>query len=101
EASWQEHKDLGILAVRLNINQVYVVGEGAKMIHNSTSFEGSWDGESAYADTLDEMETMLRESIQPNDIVLFKSSNSANLRLLGDRIAGIPPDGHREGSTQS
>lgn len=101
EASWQEHKDLGILAVRLNIAQMYVVGEAAKMVHNSTSFEGSWDGESAYTDTIDEMESILREAIQPNDIVLFKSSKSANLRFLGDRIAGVSPDGSRGGAVES
>ncbi|MGB3414339.1 MAG: UDP-N-acetylmuramoyl-tripeptide--D-alanyl-D-alanine ligase [Microbacteriaceae bacterium] len=95
EASWQEHKDLGILAVRLNISQLYVVGEGAKMLHNSTSFEGSWDGESIYCETIEECEALLQDAIQANDMVLFKSSKSANIRFLGDRITGVALDGSR------
>lgn len=89
EDSREEHRKLGILAVRLNINQLYVIGEAAKPLHNSTSFEGSWDGESQYFDTIEEAENVLNNSIGENDLILFKSSKSANVRFLGDAIAGV------------
>ena len=39
-------------------------------------------------DTPDEAYDVLRDRLRPGDVVLVKSSNSAELRLLGDRIAG-------------
>lgn len=87
ELAGEEHETIGLLAVRLNVSQLVVVGEGAKRIHLSASLEGSWDGESRYAASMDEAEALLQDLVQDGDTVLVKSSNAAGLRLLGDRLA--------------
>jgi UDP-N-acetylmuramoyl-tripeptide--D-alanyl-D-alanine ligase len=89
EFSGDEHDRIGLLAVRLNIGQVVVVGPAARRMHISTINEGSWDGESLYVDTPDEAFDLLSRSLKPGDIVLVKSSNSAGLRFLGDRLGEL------------
>ncbi|HRN28822.1 MAG TPA: cyanophycin synthetase, partial [Terrimesophilobacter sp.] len=86
DLSDEEHDRLGRLAVRLNIKKLVVVGHGARHIHNAAGLEGSWDGESVLVDTIDEAYDRLREELRPGDVVLVKSSNSAGLRFLGDRL---------------
>lgn len=81
-----EHDRLGRLAVRLNIAQLFVVGHRARHIHNAAGLEGSWDGESVLVDTVDEAYDLLRDEVRAGDVVLVKSSNSAGLRFLGDRL---------------
>lgn len=85
----EEHDRIGRLAVRLNIGQLVVVGHDARHIHNAAGLEGSWDGESKLVATADEAYDVVRELLRPNDVVLVKSSGSAGLRFLGDRIAGV------------
>lgn len=85
----EEHDRIGLLAVRLNISQVVVVGAGARRMHISTINEGSWDGESAYVDTADEAYELVRTIVRPGDTILVKSSNSAGLRFLGDRLGDL------------
>jgi UDP-N-acetylmuramoyl-tripeptide--D-alanyl-D-alanine ligase len=86
ELAGEEHDRIGLLTVRLNISQQVVVGQAARRMHISTINEGSWDSESAYVDTPDEAFTLLCTIVKPGDIVLVKSSNSAGLRFLGDRL---------------
>lgn len=85
----EEHDKLGRLVVRLNIDKLIVVGHAARHIHNAAGLEGSWDGESVLVESADVAYDLLREVLQPGDVVLVKSSNSAGLRMLGDRIAGV------------
>jgi UDP-N-acetylmuramoyl-tripeptide--D-alanyl-D-alanine ligase len=87
EFSAHEHDQIGRLAVRLNIAQVVVIGVGAKLIHMGASFEGSWDGESQYFEQISDATAFLRGMLTGNDIVLVKSSKSAQLRHLGDELA--------------
>ncbi|ANJ28880.1 UDP-N-acetylmuramoyl-tripeptide--D-alanyl-D-alanine ligase [Agromyces aureus] len=86
EFSGEEHDRIGLLAVRLGISQLIVVGPGARRLHITAINEGSWDGESAYVETADEAYDLVVASAQPGDTVLVKSSNSAGLRHLGDRL---------------
>jgi UDP-N-acetylmuramoyl-tripeptide--D-alanyl-D-alanine ligase len=81
-----EHDAIGRIAVRLNLSQVVVVGQGAKLIHMGASQEGSWDGESKYFDEISEALGFLRGMLTGEEIVLVKSSKSANLRYLGDDL---------------
>jgi UDP-N-acetylmuramoyl-tripeptide--D-alanyl-D-alanine ligase len=85
----EEHDRIGRLAVRLGIDQLIVVGHGARHIHNAAGLEGSWDGESVLVPDADRAYDLLRDELRPGDVVLVKSSHSAGLRLLGDRIAGV------------
>jgi len=86
EFSAVEHDAIGRIAVRLNLSQVVVVGLGAKLIHMGASQEGSWDGESKYFDEISEALGFLRGMLTGEEIVLVKSSKSANLRYLGDDL---------------
>jgi UDP-N-acetylmuramoyl-tripeptide--D-alanyl-D-alanine ligase len=86
EFSGEEHDRIALLAVRLGVSQLVVVGNGARRLHITAINEGSWDGESAYVETADEAFDLLVSSIRPGDTVLVKSSNSAGLRHLGDRL---------------
>lgn len=86
EYSGEEHDRIGLLAVRLGISQLVVVGQGARRLHITAINEGSWDGESAFVETADEAFDLVTSMAQPGDTVLVKSSNAAGLRHLGDRL---------------
>jgi UDP-N-acetylmuramoyl-tripeptide--D-alanyl-D-alanine ligase len=85
----EEHDRIGRLVVRLNVQKLIVVGHNARHIHNAAGLEGSWDGESVLVGTADEAYDLLRDQLRFGDVVLVKSSGSAELRFLGDRIAGV------------
>jgi UDP-N-acetylmuramoyl-tripeptide--D-alanyl-D-alanine ligase len=87
--SKQEHDSIGRLVVRLNIDQLVVVGDGAKLIHMGASQEGSWDGESQFFPSIAEALGYLRGILADGDTVLVKSSKSANLRFLGDDLMEV------------
>ena len=89
EYSSHEHDSIGRLVVRLNIDQLVVVGEGAKLIHMGASQEGSWDGESQFFPSIAEALEYLRGILADGDTVLVKSSKSANLRFLGDDLMEV------------
>ncbi|MGO4534081.1 UDP-N-acetylmuramoyl-tripeptide--D-alanyl-D-alanine ligase [Leifsonia sp. 2MCAF36] len=86
EFSGEEHDRIGLLAVRLGIDQLVVVGPEARRMHITAINEGSWDGESLYFETQDAAFDHLQGALRPGDTVLVKSSNSAGLRFLGDRL---------------
>jgi UDP-N-acetylmuramoyl-tripeptide--D-alanyl-D-alanine ligase len=87
--SVEEHDQLGRLVVRYNIDQLYVVGAEAKLIHMGAMQEGSWDGESVFCETISAAFEAICDKLSPGDVVLVKSSNVAGLRFLGDELAGV------------
>ena len=89
--SGDEHDRIGRLVVRLGIGQLVSVGpgQGARRMYLAASQEGSWDGESLYAETPDEAEELVTGLLRAGDTVLVKSSNSARLRFLGDRLGEL------------
>lgn len=87
EFAMEEHDRIGRLAVRLDIRQLVVVGERARHIHAAAGLEGSWDGESILVPDADAAYDVLRDMLRSGDLVMVKSSNSAGLRHLGDRLA--------------
>jgi len=91
EFSAEEHDSIGRLVVRLNIGQLVVVGSRAKLIHMAASLEGSWDGESRFFDEISTATEYLRGMLKGEEIVLVKSSKSANLRYLGDDLIEEKP----------
>ncbi|WP_291052072.1 UDP-N-acetylmuramoyl-tripeptide--D-alanyl-D-alanine ligase [Herbiconiux sp.] len=97
EFSVEEHDRLGRLVVRLNIEKLVVVGEGARAIHLAAEHEGSWGGEAVFVETADQAFELVAADTRPNDLILVKSSNSAGLRFLGDRIA----DAHSTAETNA
>jgi UDP-N-acetylmuramoyl-tripeptide--D-alanyl-D-alanine ligase len=89
EYSVEEHDRIGRLVVRLGIGQLVVVGRGAMAIHQAATLEGSWDGESVFIEDVDDAVHAMQEMLRPGDVVLVKSSKSAELRFLGDRLGGV------------
>lgn len=87
--SREQHDAIGRIVVRLNIDQLVVVGDAAKLIHMGALQEGSWDGESKFFDEIEQALAYLRAMLEPGDIVLVKSSKSANLRHLGDALLEV------------
>jgi UDP-N-acetylmuramoyl-tripeptide--D-alanyl-D-alanine ligase len=81
-----EHDAIGRLAVRLDVNRLVVVGEGAKPIHLGASLEGSWGNESVFVATIPEALELLRAELRAGDVVLVKSSKAAKLRSLADAL---------------
>lgn len=82
-----EHDQLGRLVVRYNIDQLFVIGERAKLIHMGATQEGSWGGESSFIPLMSEAFEQVNGKLSAGDVVLVKSSNAANLRFLGDELA--------------
>lgn len=89
EYSVAEHDQVGRLVVRYNIDQLFVVGEGAKLIHMGATQEGSWGGESSFIPSMSEAFEAVNGKLSAGDVVLVKSSNAANLRFLGDELAEV------------
>ena len=81
------HQELGTLVVRLNVDQLIVVGQGAYQIHDRAQQEGSWGSESVFVTDLDGARAALEEHVRPGDVVLVKASNGAGLWRLGDELA--------------
>lgn len=86
EYAGEEHDRVGLLAVRLRIQRIVVIGADARRLYLSAISEGSWDGEAVFFETADDAYAYLLEELRDGDRVLVKSSNSAGLRHLGDRL---------------
>ena len=84
-----EHAVIGDLAARLGIDRLVVVGPRARAIHNAVVASVGWAGAADFVQNADDAYRLLDGEIGPDDVVLVKSSKSANLRFLGDRLAGI------------
>ena len=87
--SREQHDAIGRIVVRLNIDQLIVVGLDAKLIHMGAEQEGSWAGESKFFESIDEALAYVRGMLRAGDLVLVKSSKSANLRHLGDNLMEV------------
>lgn len=86
EYAEEEHDRVGLLAVRLGIQRIVVVGPDARRMFLEAVSQGSWDGEAVYFATDDEAYAYLLGELRDGDRVLVKSSNAAGLRVLGDRL---------------
>jgi UDP-N-acetylmuramoyl-tripeptide--D-alanyl-D-alanine ligase len=86
EYAEEEHDRVGLLAVRLGIQRIVVIGADARRMYLEAVAQGSWDNEAVFFETADEAFDYLRGELRDGDRVLVKSSNSAGLRFLGDRL---------------
>jgi len=98
DTSTEEHDAVGRLAVRLDVNRLVAVGEGARPIHLGASLEGSWGNESVYVDSIPDALELLRSELHKGDVVLVKSSKLAKLRDLADAL--IAEGDRTEGGAQ-
>ncbi|MFT4213027.1 MAG: UDP-N-acetylmuramoyl-tripeptide--D-alanyl-D-alanine ligase [Microbacterium sp.] len=86
EHAGEEHDRIGELAVRLRIPRIVVIGAEARRLFLAAIAEGSWSDEAVFFATADEAYDYLLTELRDGDRVLVKSSNSAGLRFLGDRL---------------
>lgn len=90
------HAEVGAEVVARGVDELVVVGEAASALAGGAaaaleSFESSDPSGGTRTRVVPDAaaaETILREELRPGDVVLFKSSRDAGLRLLGDRLAG-------------
>lgn len=88
EDSITEHDRIGRLAVRLDISRLVVVGTGRPMsaMHQGAVMEGSWGSESTMVPDADAALELLRDELEPGDVVLVKASNAAGLGALAETL---------------
>jgi UDP-N-acetylmuramoyl-tripeptide--D-alanyl-D-alanine ligase len=89
ESAGEEHDRIGLLAVRLNIRRIVVVGPEARRLYLAAVGEGSWDSEAVHLPDQEAAFEYLRTELRDGDRVLVKSSNSVGLRHLGDRLGEL------------
>jgi UDP-N-acetylmuramoyl-tripeptide--D-alanyl-D-alanine ligase len=85
-SSRDEHDAVGRLAVRLDINQLLVVGEPARPMHLGAYLEGSWGAESVFVEDNDRALAWLRDHVRPGDVVLLKASRAAALETVAEAL---------------
>ncbi|WP_380175176.1 UDP-N-acetylmuramoyl-tripeptide--D-alanyl-D-alanine ligase [Kineococcus sp. DHX-1] len=85
-ASRDEHDVVGRTVVRLDVDQLLVVGAGARPIYTGAVMEGSWGEEAAFAPDVESALEFLRPRLRPGDVVLVKSSNGAGLARLAEEL---------------
>lgn len=91
------HDEIGRLVVRLGVDHLIVVGQAARALHLGAHLEGSWGGESEIVGDIDAALDILRDRLEPGDVLLIKASRSVGLdrvatAVLADAV-GPPSDG--------
>ncbi|WP_409048568.1 UDP-N-acetylmuramoyl-tripeptide--D-alanyl-D-alanine ligase [Microbacterium sp. HA-8] len=86
EFAEDEHDRVGLLAVRLGVQRIVIVGADARRMFLEAIAQGSWDGEAVFFADADAAYDYLVGELRDGDRVLVKSSNAAGLRHLGDRL---------------
>jgi UDP-N-acetylmuramoyl-tripeptide--D-alanyl-D-alanine ligase len=86
EASAAEHDALGRLAVRLGVDRVVALGEGAGPIRVGAAAERSQEEGAAWVPDIDAALDLLRQETRPGDVVLVKASRAVGLERLADAL---------------
>ena len=91
ETSAAQHDAIGRLAVRLDVQRLVVVGEGARQLHLAAALEGSWGRESMFVPDVESATALLRDELLPGDVVLIKASRAVGLERVAAAILTEPP----------
>ncbi len=86
DSSAAEHDAIGRLVVRLDVQRLVVVGDGARHIHLAAGLEGSWGQESMFVADVEEALTLLRDQVTGDDVVLVKASRAAGLDVVATAL---------------
>ncbi len=89
------HAEVGEEAVARDVDELLVVGETAWPMASGARSALAVRGSGTHVRTVpdaDAAEALLRAELGTGDVVLFKSSRDAGLRLLGDRLAAPPEE---------
>jgi UDP-N-acetylmuramoyl-tripeptide--D-alanyl-D-alanine ligase len=82
----EEHDAIGRLAVRLDVSRLVCVGDATRVMHLGASSEGSWGEESVHVADVDGAIALLREQLQPDDVVLVKGSRAVGLERVAEAL---------------
>jgi UDP-N-acetylmuramoyl-tripeptide--D-alanyl-D-alanine ligase len=88
DGSLAAHDELGHLAVRLGIDHLVVVGEGARAAYDAAVREGSFGDEAVFVATMEDARAYLQANLAPGDTVLVKASHGSGLWRLADDLTG-------------
>jgi UDP-N-acetylmuramoyl-tripeptide--D-alanyl-D-alanine ligase len=91
EQSRDEHDAIGRLVVRLDIDQLVVVGPDARALHLGACLEGSWGSESMFVPDVESAVSFVRATARAGDVVLVKASRAAGLERVA--LALLADDG--------
>ncbi len=83
-----EHRAVGALAQQLGIDEVVVVGHGARAIHDALVEERGEDGTTRHVDTVEQAVEWLRDNVAGPDVVLVKASRAGRLERVADALLG-------------
>lgn len=86
ESSPAEHDALGRQLVRLDIDRLIAVGDGARPIALGAAHEGSWGSEASWVPDVAAALAMLRTELEPGDVVLVKASRAAGLESVAEAL---------------
>jgi UDP-N-acetylmuramoyl-tripeptide--D-alanyl-D-alanine ligase len=86
-----EHDAVGRLAVRLDISKTIAVGRGARALFLGAAQEGSWNEEAVFVDDVQGAIRLVRELVQPGDVVLVKASRSIGLEAVAQALLEDAP----------
>jgi UDP-N-acetylmuramoyl-tripeptide--D-alanyl-D-alanine ligase len=89
EATLVEHDAIGRLAVRLDVDRLVAVGEGARAVHLGAAHEGSWGRESMWVPDVAAAVALLRDEVEPGDVVLVKGSRAVGLEQVADALLAV------------
>lgn len=83
-----EHDGIGRLAVRLAVGKIVVVGTGRPShgMYQGAVMEGSWGDEAYLVPDVDAAVALLREEVEPGDLVLVKASQSVGLWAVAEAL---------------
>ncbi len=85
----REHDAIGRFVVRLDVSRLVVVGAlgtPTEAIHRGAYMEGSWGEETVLVPDVDAALALLREQVEPGDVVLVKASRSVGLWRVADGL---------------
>lgn len=88
ESSGAEHDAIGRLVVRLDVQRLIVVGEGARPMHLAAGLEGSWGRESMFVSDVAGAMAILHAELRAEDVVLVKASRAAGLEMVASELLG-------------
>jgi len=83
------HAQIGALVAELDYSELIVVGEPARAAFTAAARETAWKGGLVFVESPERAEELLERTLGAGDVVLIKSSKSANLRFVGDRLARV------------
>lgn len=86
ESDYDNLSAFGALMVRLNVDQVFAVGRGARALFLSVGMEGSWDGESRFCEDSETAYDDIRAHIRPGDVVLILGSTDESFTEMVGKL---------------